>query len=169
MEKLRKLHKDNPQKLNQEMVALYKQYNVNPFGGCLPMLLQLPIFFAFYQTLLRTIELKNASFLWIKDLSSPDALFTFPQAIPFIGNTFNLLPLLTIVVMVLQQRTSTTHAAHGAESEMAKQQKFMALFMPLFFGIILYNFPSGLVLYWFTNSLLMMGEQMLIKKHMRTA
>ncbi|NQT23511.1 MAG: membrane protein insertase YidC [Candidatus Omnitrophica bacterium] len=169
MEKLRKLHKDNPQKLNQEMVALYRQYNVNPFGGCLPMLLQLPIFFAFYQTLLRSIELKNASFLWIKDLSAPDALFSFPQALPFIGQNFNLLPLLTVAVMVFQQRVSTAHGGPAGESEMAKQQKFMALFMPLFFGIILYNFPSGLVLYWLTNSSLMMGEQLLIKKHMKAS
>lgn len=165
MEKLRKLHKDNPQKLNKEMAELYRQYNVNPFGGCLPMLLQLPIFVAFYQALMRSIELKGAHFLWIKDLSSPDALFTFSQPLPFLGSQFNLLPIITVIVMFFQQRISTAHTGKHASSEMVKQQKFMAMFFPIFFGFILYSFPSGLVLYWLTNSVLMMCEQMMIQRH----
>jgi len=169
MEKLKQLHKDNPQKMNKELMQLYKQYNVNPFGGCLPMLLQLPIFFAFYQALMRAIELKNASFLWIKDLSGPDALFSFPQAIPLLGDKFNLLPLITMLVMVVQQRFTTMHTAKQGSSEMAKQQKFMALFFPLFFGFILYGFPSGLVLYWLTNSLLMTSEQFILRRQMNLA
>jgi len=164
MEQLRKLHKDNPQKLNKEMAELYRQYNVNPFGGCLPMLLQLPIFVAFYQALMKSIELKGAHFLWIKDLSSPDALFAFPQTLPFLGSHFNLLPIITVIVMFFQQRMSTAHTGKHASSEMAKQQKFMAMFFPIFFGFILYSFPSGLVLYWLTNSILMMSEQMLIRR-----
>ncbi len=167
MEKLRKLHKDNSQKLNKEMAELYRQYNVNPFGGCLPMLLQLPIFVAFYQALMRAIELKGAHFLWVKDLSAPDALFAFPQPLPFLGSHFNLLPIITVIVMFFQQRISTAHTGKHASSEMAKQQKFMAMFFPIFFGFILYSFPSGLVLYWLTNSSLMMAEQMLIRRRMK--
>ncbi len=128
------------------------------------MLLQMPIFISFYQALMRSIELKNAHFLWIKDLSAPDALFVFSQPIPVIGNQFNLLPLLTVLVMFFQQRMSTAHSAQGASSDMAKQQKFMAMFFPIFFGFILYNFPSGLVLYWFTNSTLMVIEHMSMRR-----
>ncbi len=128
------------------------------------MLLQLPIFVAFYQALMRSIELKGAHFLWVKDLSAPDALFAFPQPVPFFGSHFNLLPIITVIVMFFQQRLSTAHTGKHASSEMAKQQKFMAMFFPIFFGFILYSFPSGLVLYWLTNSILMMGEQMLIRR-----
>ncbi|MDD5439434.1 MAG: membrane protein insertase YidC [Candidatus Omnitrophica bacterium] len=168
MEKLRQMHKDNPQKLNKEIMELYKQYNVNPFGGCLPMLLQLPIFFGFYQALVHSLELKDARFLWIKDLSGPDALFTFSQPLPFLGDKFNILPLITLVVMVVQQKVST--ASQGQLSpEMAQQQKIMAIFFPIFFGFILYNFPSGLVVYWLTNSILMTGEQLMLRKQMKAA
>jgi len=169
MEKLREVHKDNPQKLNKEIMELYKTYNVNPFGGCLPMFLQLPIFFAFYQALLQSFELKNAHFLWIKDLSEPDALFTFQHALPFLGSKLNILPLITMLAMVAQQKLSSASAGAAANSDMAKQQKIMAVFFPIFFCFILYNFPSGLVLYWLTNSLLMTGEQYMLKKQLQAA
>jgi len=164
MQKLRETHKDNPQKLNKEVMELYKQYQVNPFGGCLPMLMQLPIFFGFYQALIHSIELKDAKFLWIKDLSGPDALFRFPQPLPFVGEYFNLLPLITLVVMVIQQRMTTSMQAGQASPEMVQQQKIMAILFPIFFGFILYNFPSGLVVYWLTNSILMTTEQLMLKK-----
>jgi YidC/Oxa1 family membrane protein insertase len=166
MERLRQLHKDNPQKLNKEMMELYKEYNVNPFGGCLPMLLQFPIFIAFYQALMRSTELKNASFLWIKDLSGPDALFMFPHKLPILGASFNLLPIITLILMVVQQKVSTS-GQKNVSPEMAQQQKMMALIFPLFFGFILYNFPSGLVLYWLTNSVLMTTEQYFLKKKLQ--
>lgn len=165
MEKLRKVHKDNPQRLNKEIAELYRTYNVNPFGGCLPMLLQLPIFLAFYQALMRSIELKNAAFLWIKDLSSPDALFVFSKPVPILGEQFNLLPIITLIVMFVQQKISTASSAKNMSPEMAKQQRIMALFFPIFFGFILYTFPSGLVLYWLTNSLLMIAEQLSMRRH----
>lgn len=165
MEKIKKIHKDNPQKVNKEIMQLYKQYNVNPFGGCLPMLLQMPIFISFYQALMRSIQLKNAKFLWIKDLSGPDALFTFAQPLPLIGDKLNLLPIITLIIMVLQQRITMSRSGTHMSDEMAKQQKFMAFFFPIFFGFILYNFPSGLVLYWLTNSVLMTTEQYLLRKN----
>lgn len=163
MDKLRQIHKDDPQRMNKEMMELYKKYNVNPFGGCLPMLLQLPIFIAFYQALIQSIELKNAGFLWIKDLAGPDAFIVFKTPLPLIGYSLNILPIITLVVMVVQQKLSMS--SKNMSEEMRKQQKMMSIFFPIFFAFILYNFPSGLVLYWLTNSLLMAFEQYILKKN----
>ena len=158
IEELRKAYKDNPQKLNKEIMELYKEHKVNPFGGCLPLLLQIPVFFALYQALMRSLELKGASFLWIKDLSRPDRLFTLPSQLPVIGNEINVLPLLMCLIMFLQQKM-TSKATVSAE-----QQKMMLILFPLMFGIIFYHMPSGLVLYWFINSLLMFVYQLKISK-----
>ena len=164
MQKLREIHKDNPQKLNKEMMELYRKYNVNPLGGCLPMLLQMPIFISLYQGLIRSVSLKGASFLWIKDLSQPDGI-SLPISLPLIGNTLNILPLIMVGVMVLQQRISQKIApASGTTEEQIKQQKMMMMMMPIFFGFLFYRMPSGLVLYWLTNTILMTAEQSLIAK-----
>ncbi|MFC1479993.1 membrane protein insertase YidC [Candidatus Omnitrophota bacterium] len=164
IQKLKELHKANPQKLNKEMMALYKTYNVNPLGGCLPMLLQMPIFISLYQGLMRSIELKGASFLWIKDLSKPDAV-SIPFSLPVIGAHINILPLLMVGMMVLQQKFSQGPAGSMTD-EQASQQKMMMLMMPLFFGFLFYRMPSGLVLYWLTNTILMTAEQGMISKRM---
>ncbi|MDD5044105.1 MAG: membrane protein insertase YidC [Candidatus Omnitrophica bacterium] len=158
MEALKKMYKDNPQRLNKEIMELYKEHKVNPFGGCLPMLLQIPVFFALYQALMRSLELKGASFLWIKDLSRPDQLFTLPNSLPVIGNEINILPLLMCAVMFFQQKM-TSKAAVSSE-----QQKMMLILFPLMFGLIFYHMPSGLVIYWFINSLLMFVYQLKISK-----
>ena len=163
IEKLRSVHKDNPQKLNKELAELYKQYNINPLGGCLPLLVQMPIFISLYQGLMKSIELKNANFLWIKDLSSPDYI-NLPVTLPLIGNTVHLLPLLMVVAMFFQQKISSQGAS--ASPEQRQQQKFMLVFFPIFFGFLFYNFPSGLVLYWLTNTVLMVTEQSLMRKKM---
>ncbi len=162
IEKLRATHKGNPQKLNKELAEVYKQYNINPLGGCLPLLLQMPIFIALYQGLSRSIELKGASFLWIKDLSSPDFV-NIPFKLPFLGDQIHVLPLLMVGAMFLQQLFSTKHTAMGS-SEQRQQQKIMLIFFPLFFGFLFYQFPSGLVLYWFTNTLLMTAEHALMRR-----
>jgi YidC/Oxa1 family membrane protein insertase len=154
MEVLRKQHKDNPQKLNKEVMELYKKHNVNPLGGCLPIVLQIPVFFALFQALNRGIELKGAHFLWIKDLSEPDKLM-------IIGTTnINLLPILMLVAMFFQQKMSMASMA----SAQAEQQKMMLWLTPIMFGFIFYNMPSGLVLYWFVNSLLMIFSQWKVLK-----
>jgi len=150
IEALRKMHKDNPQKLNKEIMELYKEHKVNPLGGCLPLLLQMPIFFALYQVLMRAVALRGAKFLWIKDLSAPDQLFRIS------GFDVNILPILMAIGMFVQQKMSIVT---GASSEAAQQQKMMLIIMPLMFGFIFYNMPSGLVLYWFINSALMMVYQ----------
>lgn len=156
IEELKAKYKDNAQKLNKEIMELYRQHKVNPFGGCLPLLLQMPIFFALYQALMRSIVLKGAKFLWIKDLSQPDRLFIMPFAIPFLGNEFNLLPIVMAIGMFFQQKISISSTSVGAGAE---QQKMMLILFPIIFGFIFYHMPAGLVLYWLTNSILTVSYQ----------
>ncbi|MBI5144723.1 MAG: YidC/Oxa1 family insertase periplasmic-domain containing protein [Candidatus Omnitrophica bacterium] len=160
IEELRKLYKDNPQRLNKEIMQLYREHKVNPFGGCLPLILQIPIFFALYQVLMRSVSLKGANFLWIKDLSGPDRLFTLPFSLPVLGNEINLLPILMTIGMFIQQKISM--AASGSASN--EQQKMMLILFPLMFGFIFYHMPAGLVLYWFINSTLMLVYQFRVSR-----
>jgi YidC/Oxa1 family membrane protein insertase len=155
IEALRKELKDNPQRLNKEIMELYKEHKVNPLGGCLPLLLQMPIFFALYQALIRSVALRGAHFLWIKDLSAPDKLFVLKNSIPLLGNQVNILPILMAIGMFIQQKISMAKAT----GEAAQQQKMMSIIMPIMFGVIFYQMPSGLVLYWFVNSILMLSYQ----------
>jgi YidC/Oxa1 family membrane protein insertase len=145
IERLRAAYKDQPQKMNQEILQLYREHKVNPFGGCLPLFLQFPIFISLYQALMRSIELRGAGFLWIKDLSQPDRLYVFAdKAFPVIGNEINILPLLMAAAMFVQQKfTSKTSPSASPE-----QQKMMMIIFPAMFGFIFYHFPSGLTLYW---------------------
>jgi YidC/Oxa1 family membrane protein insertase len=161
IEKLRQQYKDNPQRLNKEIMELYKIEKTNPFSGCLPMILQLPIFFALYQALIRSLELKGAGFLWIKDLSEPDRIIMLAKPFPVIGNEVNILPLLMALLMFFQQKISTVNTA-GTSQE---QQRLMMILFPVLFGFIFYRMPSGLVLYWFINTLLMFIYQSRIKLH----
>jgi YidC/Oxa1 family membrane protein insertase len=154
MAKLREKHKGDKQKLNQEMMALYKTYKVNPMGGCLPMVIQIPVFFALFRVLGGCIELRHAPFmLWINDLSAPDRLFNFPFQIPFMSPPYGI-PVLTLLMgasMFLQQKMTPTPGD-------PMQAKIM-MFLPLIFTFMFINFPSGLVLYWLVNNLLSIGQQ----------
>ncbi|MFH1457655.1 MAG: membrane protein insertase YidC [Candidatus Omnitrophota bacterium] len=154
IEELKRLYKDNPQRMQKEQMELFRKHKVNPFGGCLPLLLQMPIFFALYQTLMRSVFLRGATFLWIKDLSGPDRLFSLPFPKPF--DAFNLLPILMTIGMFIQQKITTASATGGSSAE---QQRIMMIMMPLLFGFIFYSMPAGLVLYWFINSTLMLANQ----------
>lgn len=165
MEKLKKLHKDNPQKLNKEIMELYKKYKINPLGGCLPMLLQMPIFIALYQALMKSIELRGAKFLWVQDLSSPDAV-GIPITLPIVGNSINILPLLMVAAMVVQQKMSTASMGSAVTDEQKQQQKMMLILMPVMFGFIFYNMPSGLVIYWIVNTVLTIVEQKAAMKNL---
>jgi YidC/Oxa1 family membrane protein insertase len=158
MEKLKVQFKDQPEKLNKEIMELYKKYNINPFSGCLPILLQMPIFIALYQALMKSIELRGASFLWIRDLSSTEAI-PLPISFPIIGNSINILPFVMVAAMVIQQKISTASGGSAVSEEQKQQQKVMLIVMPIMFGFIFYNMPSGLVLYWVVNTLLTIGEQ----------
>lgn len=147
IEILKNKYKENPQKLNQEILELYKKYKLNPLGGCLPIFFQLPIFIALYQTVLRLIELKQANFLWIKNLSLPDRAIKLSFNLPFgLGEYINLLPLLMIILGIIQQLFSSQN--------ISSDQKKIGLFFSVFIGIIFYNFPSSLVLYWFIQNIL---------------
>ena len=147
MKQLQEKYRDDPKRLNIEVMNLYKTHKVNPFVGCLPMLLQLPIFFALYNTIRYAVELRQAPFIfWIKDLSLPDTVASVG------GINLNILPLIMGVAMFLQQKMST------ADPQQAK----MVMFMPVIFTFMFWNFPSGLVLYWFVNSLVSMAGQYLV-------
>lgn len=147
-------YKDDPKKMNTEVWALYKAKGVNPFSGCLPMLVQLPIFFALFTMLRNAYELRGAPWIfWIKDLSAPDMFFTDLLGLPF---TVGLLPLLMGAGMFLQQKMT------GSASD--PTQKQMMIFMPIIFTVMFMGFPSGLVLYWLTNSIVTILEQGLIFK-----
>jgi len=139
-------YKGDPRQLQQEQMLLYRKHGVNPMGGCLPIALQIPIFFALYSALDNAVELWGASFWYIKDLTMPDSVYTLSFSIPFLGNAVNPLPLLMTAATIIQQ-VLTPHTGD-------KSQKQMMLMMPVVFLAIFYNMPSGLVLYWFVNQLL---------------
>ena len=140
MTELREKYKDDPTKMNQELMKLYKDYGVNPFGGCLPMLIQIPIFFGFYSMLGTAIELRNSSFLWVHDLSQPDTVGHF------LGFPINILPILMALTMLWQMHITPK------TGDAAQQRIFM--FMPVIFVLFAYNFASALSLYWTTQNLI---------------
>ena len=161
MAELRAKYKHDKKMMNQELMNLYKVYKVNPLGGCLPMILQIPVFFAFYKMLYQAIELRHAPFfLWINDLAAPDRLFRFDFKIPLMAPPYGI-PVLTIIMgasMFLQQKMSPP----PGDPAQAK----MMMFMPIFFTFIFINFPSGLVLYWLVNNILSMVQQYYITRKM---
>ncbi|MBW1675065.1 MAG: membrane protein insertase YidC, partial [Deltaproteobacteria bacterium] len=156
---IRAKYKHDKKMMNQEMMSLYKLYKINPLGGCLPMVLQIPVFFAFYKMLYQAIELRHAPFfLWINDLSAPDRLFSLNFKIPLMAAPYGI-PVLTIIMgasMFLQQKMSPP----PGDPTQAK----MMMFMPIFFTFIFINFPSGLVLYWLVNNILSMVQQHYVTK-----
>lgn len=156
---LKEKHKGDRKKMNEEMMGLYKTYKVNPLGGCLPMLVQLPVFIALYRMLYEAIELRHAPFFgWITDLSQPDRLFDFGVAIPFMEPPYGI-PVLTLLMgasMFFQQKMSPPPGD-------PTQAKVM-MFMPIVFTVIFINFSSGLVLYWLVNNLISMAQQFYIQK-----
>ena len=159
MTEIREKHKGDKQKMNQELMALYKTYKVNPMGGCLPMILQIPVFFALYRMLYQAIELRHAPFfLWINDLSAPDRLLEFGFSIPFMEPPYGI-PVLTIIMgatMLLQQKMSPP----PGDPTQAK----MMMLMPVVFTFIFINFSSGLVLYWLINNVLSISQQYYVQK-----
>ena len=138
---LKEKHKKDPTKLNKATMKLYKEHGVNPLGGCLPLLLQMPLLFALFQVFRSTIELRNAPFIfWINDLSGPDIVYNLPFSLPIYGDHIAVLPLIMGITMFLQQKMMPTQASG--------QQKFMSYFMTGFFILLFNNFPSGLNLYY---------------------
>ena len=156
---IKEKYKNNPQKRNQEMADLMRRHNVSGAAGCLPMLAQMPVFIGLYNALSNSIDLWQAPFLWVKDLSAPEhGLFALPAALPFLGGIeFRPLPLFMGATQFLQMKLSPT----GADPA---QAAMMTYFMPLFMTVIFYSFPSGLVLYWLCFNVLQIGQQYLLNK-----
>ncbi len=156
---LKEKYKNDRKKIQQETMALYKTYKINPLGGCLPMVAQIPVFFALYRMLYEAIELRHAPFFgWIRDLSAPDRLFRFDFSVPFMEPPYGI-PVLTIIMgasMLLQQRMSPPPGDPA-------QAKMMML-MPIVFTVIFINFSSGLVLYWLVNNVLSISQQYYVSK-----
>jgi len=152
MQELREKYKDDPTRMNQEVMKLYKQYGINPVGGCLPMMIQIPIFIGLFTMLGQAVELRNAKFLWVKDLSQPDTLFVIPGmgwipilGIPGVGLAVNILPILMGATQVwLMRMTPKT----GDPT-----QRRMMMFMPLIFLFFCYNFAAALALYYTIQNL----------------
>ncbi len=141
LEEIKNKYKDNPQKLNEEMMKLYREAGVNPMGGCFPMLLQIPVFFALYEIFLNAVELKGASFLWVNDLSMPDPTY--------------IMPILMGASMILQQKlTPTTNP----------QQEKIFMIMAVVFTFLFAGFPAGLVLYWLTNNIITAIQNFIINR-----
>jgi len=159
MMEIREKYKDDKQRMNQETMALYKTYKVNPASGCLPLLVQMPIFFALYRMLYMAIELRHAPFVgWITDLSGPDRLFHFNFAIPFMDAPCGI-PVLTLFMgasFLLQQKMTPT----AGDPMQAK----MMMLMPIFMTVLFINFPAGLVLYMFVNNIISMSQQYYTQK-----
>jgi YidC/Oxa1 family membrane protein insertase len=153
MNAIKEKYKDDPAKANKKTMEFMKENKVSPLGGCLPMVLQIPVFFGFYRMIQSAIELRGAHFLWVRDLSQPDTLFMIPgTAFPF-----NLLPLIMGVTMLWQARLSPP--SPGMDPMQAKMMRYM----PLMFIVFLYNFSAGLALYWTVQNLLTIAQTKLTK------
>lgn len=159
---LRKKYKDDPRQVQIEQMKLFKEHKVNPLGGCLPLLLQMPVLIAMFSMMRTAVELRRAPFiLWIKDLSEPDAILDWGVRIPIIGHTLNILPVLLVVTFILQTKISKVGSA---STQQDPQQKVMGHFMTVFFGIIFYNMPSGLNLYFAVSTVLRAVQQYFVQK-----
>jgi YidC/Oxa1 family membrane protein insertase len=156
--------KDDKEKLTKETFALYKRHGVNPVSGCLPALIQLPIFVGLWQALNTSFPLRHASFLWIRDLAAPDMLFHVPFEIPlvtyYLGQWFNLLPFGVIGLMLFQTKLFAPPATTPEAETQQKMMKYMMVFM----GVMFYKVPSGLGIYFITSSLWAIGERLLLPK-----
>ena len=159
MQELNEKYKDNAQKKQQEVMKLYKEYGVNPLGGCIPMILQMPLLIALFNVFRSTIELRGAAFIWwITDLARPDTVAILPFSIPLYGNTFNILPLFMGITMFIQQKISMKDP----------KQKAMVYLMPIFLTLMFNTFPSGLNLYYALFNLLSIVQEKLIPYKIRT-
>ncbi len=150
---IREKFKGDKKRQQEEMMKLYKTYGVNPMGGCLPIVLQIPVFIGLWRALQESIELRQAPFaFWIQDLSQPDSLF----------GAVNVLPIVSCAMMFIQQKLTPK----AGDPQQQQTQKMMGYIMPVFLGWILYGLPSGLGLYFIASTLVGLGEQRIIKRHM---
>ncbi|GHV43457.1 membrane protein insertase YidC [Spirochaetia bacterium] len=164
IKEIQEKYKAKPQEMNAKMAEFYKKEGYNPLSGCLPMLLQIPIFFAMYNLFNNHFDLRGAMFIpgWIPDLSLPESIFNFaPVHLPFLGSDIRLLPFLYVGSQLLYGKVTQTPDQKGNA-----QMKMMLYAMPIVFFFILYDVPSGLLLYWIMSNMLTMVQQLMINKYM---
>jgi YidC/Oxa1 family membrane protein insertase len=164
---IQKKNKKDPKKGQVEVMNLYKKHKVNPFGGCIPMLIQMPFLIGMFDLLRSSFQLRGATFVpgWIDDLTAPDMLFQWDYPIPFIGTAFHLLPVLLGGVMFLQQRMSSTMPKDKSSmTDQQKQQLLMGNMMTVVFTVMFYKFPAGLNIYWLSSMSLGILQQWLINR-----
>jgi len=153
LQEIREKYQDNPQKLNQEMMVLWKKHKINPLSGCWPVLVQFPIFIAFFNLLRNSSDLRFAGFLWINDLSMPDASIPLPgDGLPLVGPAINVLPFIWLVSMWFQMKMMPQPSIDNAQTKLIK-------WMPFIFFPFTYYFSSGLVLYWTTTNCFSIFQQ----------
>ncbi len=158
LQELREKYQDNPQRLNQEMLALWKKHKINPLSGCWPVLIQFPIFIAFFNLLRNSSDLRFAGFLWIHDLSMPDATIPLPgDGLPLVGPAINVLPFVWLVSMWFQMKMMPQPSIDNAQTKLIK-------WMPFIFFPFTYYFSSGLVLYWTTTNCFSIFQQLMTNR-----
>ncbi len=148
---LKEKYKDNPQKLNQATLELFKEHKINPMGGCLPMLITMPLFFGFFTMLQSSAELRFQGFLWARDLSAPDTLMQI------FGFPLNIMPLLMAATMLYQMRLTPQPTVDSAQTKMMK-------FMPVLFALFCYSYSCALSIYMTVNGLFTIGQQLVINR-----
>lgn len=167
IQELQTKYKSNPQKMNQELAELYKVEGYNPMSGCLPLLIQFPLFIAMYNLFNNHFDLRGASFIpgWIPDLSMPESVLSFGDfRVPILGwNDLRALPIVYLVSQLLYGKFTQTPQT----GPNAAQMKFMMYGMPIMFFFILYDVPSGLLIYWIASNVLQIGQQIIINDHIK--
>ncbi|MEM8727658.1 MAG: membrane protein insertase YidC [Chlamydiota bacterium] len=167
LQKLQEKYKKDPKKGQMEMMAFYKEHKVNPFGGCLPLIIQMPFLFGMFDLLKSAFPLRGASFIpgWIDNLTAPDVIFSWSHPIPFIGTSFHLLPILLGVVMFFQQKMAAAqNKKKGPLTRQQQQQQKMGMMMTVVFTFLFYKFPSGLNIYWLSSMILQILQQWYMSK-----
>ncbi len=161
LKEVQERYKNDPKKLQVEMSKVYKESGVNPVGGCLTFLIQIPFLIGMFDLLKSTFELRGAPFVpgWIDNLAAPDVLFSWQTAIPFIGNEFHLLPVLVGLSMLAQTQITARSKDPSEMSEQERQMLGVGNIMAFFFAFMFYNAPSGLCLYWICSTFLGLGQQ----------
>lgn len=157
MAEMKEKYADDPARMNQEMMKMYREYGINPLGGCLPLLVQIPIFFGFYTMLQYAVELRQEGFLWVADLSQPDTIFELPFKLPIVGwDGVNLLPIVMAATMVLQMALTPKTGD--------KMQRRLFMLMPVIFFFFCYNFASALALYWTTSNIFAIAQMLITRR-----
>ncbi len=157
---LKAKYADDKQKFAEEQMKLYAETGFNPLSGCLPVLMQLPIFIGLYQALSTSVDLRRAPFLWFDNLAAPDALVQLPVAVPFLGNWFNLLPIITTSLFLVQQKMFMPPPT----DEQTRMQAKVFFWMTLMMGFMFYHVPAGLCVYFIVSSVWSMGERKLLDR-----